>query len=77
MRRVYDSAVRGFGRIEFAIGSDVTPGFKKAAMEVSDLEWQPIYREFDGHRMKTNQEWAEVCFVPAAIGYSKSIYCDP
>lgn len=30
-----------------------------------------IYREFDGHRMKTNQEWVEVCFVPAAIGYSK------
>ncbi|MFH1628234.1 MAG: IS1380 family transposase [Pseudomonadota bacterium] len=61
-----------FGRIEFAIGSDVTPEFKKAVMEVADSDWQSIYREFDGHRMKTNQEWAEVCFIPNAIGHSKS-----
>jgi hypothetical protein len=60
-----------FGRIEFAIGSDVTPEFKKAVMEVADSDWQSIYREFDGHRMKTNQEWAEVCFIPNAIGHSK------
>jgi hypothetical protein len=49
----------------------VTPEFKKAVMEVADSDWQSIYREFDGHRMKTNQEWAEVCFVPAAIAHSK------
>ena len=60
-----------FGRIEFAIGCDVTPEFKKTVMEVEASDWQSIYREFDGHRVKTNQEWAEVCFVPAAIGYSK------
>ena len=59
-----------FGRIEFAIGCDVTPEFKKAVMGESD--WQPIYKEFDGHRMKTNQEWAEVCFIPNAIGGSKN-----
>jgi len=60
-----------FGRIEFAIGSDVTPEFKKAVMEVDDSDWQSIYREFDGHLMKTNQEWAEVCFIPNAISHSK------
>lgn len=60
-----------FGKIEFAIGCDVTPAFKKAVTEVSDLDWQSIYREFDGHRIKTGQEWAEVCFVPNAIGGSK------
>ena len=60
-----------FGRIEFAIGCDVTPEFKKAVMEVEESDWQPIYKEFDGHRMKTNQEWAEVCFIPDAIGHSK------
>jgi hypothetical protein len=60
-----------FGRIEFAIGSDVTPEFKKAVMEVADSDWQSIYREFDGHRIKTDQEWAEVCFIPNAIGHSK------
>lgn len=61
-----------FGRIEFAIGCDVTSEFKKAVMEVETSDWQPIYKEFDGHRVKTNQEWAEVCFIPAAIGYSKN-----
>ena len=61
-----------FGRIEFAIGCDVTLEFKKAVREVETSDWQPIYKEFDGHRMKTNQEWAEVCFIPAAIGYSKN-----
>ena len=57
-----------FGRIEFAIGVDLTPEFKKAVLaEVSQTDWQPIYREFDGNRIQTNQEWAEVCFIPNAI----------
>ena len=61
-----------FGRIEFAIGCcDVTPEFKKAVLETEEKDWRPIYREFDGDRRKTNQEWAEVCFVPAEIAYSK------
>jgi len=59
-----------FGRIEFAIGADVTPEFKKAVQkEVGQEDWQPLYREFDGQRIRTNQEWAEVCFVPNAIGH--------
>ena len=61
-----------FGRIEFAIGSDVTLEFKRAVMEVADSDWQSIYREFDSQRMKTDQEWAEVCFIPNAIVHSKS-----
>jgi hypothetical protein len=61
-----------FGRIEFAVGCDVTPEFKKAVMELEASDWQPIYKEFCGQRWKTNQEWAEVCFIPAAIGYSKN-----
>ncbi len=61
-----------FGRIEFAVGADVTPEFKKAVLtEVGEKDWQPIYREFDGNRIQTNQEWAEVCFVPNAISHSK------
>jgi len=61
-----------FGRIEFAIGADVTPEFKKAVLtEVSQEEWQPIYREFDGKKIRTNQEWAEVCYIPNAIGHRK------
>lgn len=61
-----------FGRIEFAIGCDVTPEFKKAVMELGEGDWQAIYKEREGCRIKTNQEWAEVCFVPSAIGHKKS-----
>jgi hypothetical protein len=61
-----------FGRIEFAIGADVTPAFKKAVlMEVSEKDWQPLYQEYEGKKIRTNQEWAEVCFVPNAIGHHK------
>ena len=49
-----------FGRIEFAIGANVTPEFRKAVAEAE--EWKPL---------SEGREWAEVCFVPSAIGHSK------
>jgi DDE family transposase len=60
-----------FGRIEFAISCDVTREFKEAVGEVPEPEWHPIYREHHGERVKTGQEWAEVCFVPNQIGHRK------
>jgi len=56
-----------FGKIKFAIGCDVTQEFKKAVSEIPDSEWSPLIRK----GRKTNKEWAEVCFVPNAIGHSK------
>jgi len=53
-----------FGVIEFAIGVDVTPGFKQAVAEVEEGEWHQLEREVDGKRVPTGQEWAEICFVP-------------
>jgi len=53
-----------FGVIEFAIGVDVTAEFKRAVAEVEEGEWHPLEREVDGQTIKTEQEWAEVCFVP-------------
>ncbi|RPJ12141.1 MAG: IS1380 family transposase [Deltaproteobacteria bacterium] len=47
-----------FGRIEFAIGCDVTPAFKKAVREAE--AWHPLFDQ-KGH---SSGEWAEVCFVP-------------
>ena len=47
-----------FGRIEFAIGCDVTPEFKKAANEADT--WSPLFDK-KGH---ITGEYAEVCFVP-------------
>ena len=61
-----------FGIIKFAIGCDVTPEFKKAVFEIPEVEWNPYFREVKGEKIKTGREWAEVCFVPNAIGHSKN-----
>ena len=60
-----------FGVIEFAVGVDVTPEFKKAVAQVAEEDWQTLEREVDGHKTPTGQQWAEVCFVPNWIGHSK------
>lgn len=60
-----------FGVIEFAISCDVTASFKKAVAEVSVSEWKPQYKGEGKHRLPTKREWAEVCFVPEGMGYSK------
>lgn len=60
-----------FGVIEFAIGCDVTPSFKKSVAEVPESEWKPQYKGEGKHRLPTNREWAEVCFVPDGMGLSK------
>ena len=60
-----------FGRIRFSIGCDVTAEFKRAVPEVPESEWKPLYQEKDGVSIKTNREWAEVCYVPNVIGHSK------
>ena len=61
-----------FGVIEFAISADVTQEFRKAVLEVAETDWQPlIRRDADGHTFQTDQEWAEVCFVPSWAGHSK------
>ena len=60
-----------FGVIEFAVSADVTEEFRKAARAVADADWQPLYRTVEGQRYKTDQEFAEVCFVPAWAGHSR------
>lgn len=58
-----------FGVIEFAIGVKVTQAFKEAVKQVEEKDWHTIYKtDEEGHRYKTNQEWAEVCFVPNWVG---------
>ena len=61
-----------FGRIEFAVGCDVTREFKKVVREVEDDAWLPLCKEIGGKMVDTGQEWAEVCFVPNAIAKSKT-----
>jgi len=61
-----------FGRIEFAMGCDVTAEFKKAVLEVEESEWAPVRKIYNDIPTETNQQWTEVCFIPAAIAYSKN-----
>lgn len=60
-----------FGRIEFAIGCDVTPEFKKCVAAVPEAEWKPLMKKVDGVFRKTGQEWAEVPFAPDAMCNTK------
>ena len=54
-----------FGRIEFSIGCDVTPEFRKAAREVD--VWHPLLDK----KGNVTGEWAEVYFVPNKSATSK------
>jgi hypothetical protein len=60
-----------FGRIEFAIGCDVSAEFKKAVSEVPESQWRPVIKKVQDQEIDTAKQWAEVCFVPSAIGHSK------
>ena len=63
---------KGCGRIEFAVGCDVTSEFKKAVLEVAEEDWVVLKkRERSGEWRETTRQWAEVCYVPNAIGRSK------
>jgi len=59
-----------FGRIEFAIGADVTKEFRKAVAEAD--EWKPVMKDLKGEMRATGKEWAEVCFVPNEIAFTKN-----
>ncbi len=61
-----------FGVIDFAIGADVTPAFRAAVLATAETEWKPLVRMFDGKPQETDQEWAEVCYVPNWAGYSRN-----
>jgi len=61
-----------FGVIDFVVGVDVSPEFKKAVNELSEEDWQPLYRIIEGKKKYTGQEWAEVCYVPTWVGHSKN-----
>jgi hypothetical protein len=54
-----------FGKIEFAIGCDVTKEFRKAANEAQ--QWHPLFDK-KGH---ITGEWAEACYVPNKSATSK------
>ena len=60
-----------FGVIDFAIGADMTEAFRAAVLATAESEWKPLARMFDGQLQQTDQEYAEVCYVPAWAGHSR------
>jgi len=61
-----------FEKIEFAIAAKVSDSFKCAVAEVAEANWHPVCKEMeDGSWLKTDQEWAEVCFVPTWTAMKK------
>jgi hypothetical protein len=60
-----------FGVIDFAIGADVTQPFRTAVRATAESEWKPLIRMVDGQPQQTDQEYAEVCYVPAWAGHSR------
>ena len=54
--------------IEFALSADVTEEFRKAARAVRRGLAAAVP---EGQRYKTDQEFAEVCFVPAWTGHNR------
>jgi hypothetical protein len=61
-----------FGVIDFAIGADVTQPFRAAVLATPESEWKPLIRMLDGKPQVTDQEWAEICYVPNWAGYSRN-----
>jgi hypothetical protein len=49
----------------------VTPAFRAAVQATAETEWRPLIRMVDGQPQETDQEWAEICYVPNWAGYSR------
>lgn len=60
-----------FNVIEFAVSADVTAAFRAAVREVKDEDWRSLRRNHQGQLLPTQQQWAEVCFVPERKARSK------
>jgi hypothetical protein len=59
------------------VSADVSPEFRLAVAEVADDEWKPVVRQTrrggaSATADKTGHEYAEVCFEPNELSYSKN-----
>ena len=60
-----------FRTIDFAVSADMTGALRAAMVAMAETEWKPLMRMFDGQSQQTDQEYAEVCYVPSWAGHSK------
>ena len=61
-----------FGVIEFAIGADVTEALRAAVRATPESAWRPLVRLVDGKPQQTDQEWAEVVYIPNWAGHGRN-----
>ncbi len=61
-----------FGVIDFAIGADVSEAFRAGALATAESAWRPLIRWVDGQPQSTDQEWAEVGYVPNWARHSRN-----
>ncbi len=61
-----------FGVIDFAIGANVSEAFRAAVLARADGAWKPLIRRVDGQPQRSDQEWAEVGYVPNWAGHSRN-----
>jgi hypothetical protein len=60
-----------FKVIDFAVSADVTEALRAAVREVKEDDWGILHRLEKGVLVATEQQWAEVCFVPNWAAKSK------
>jgi len=65
------TAYGSIGPLRGPIGADVTEAFRAAVLATPESAWKPLARMFDGQPQQTDQEYAEVCYVPAWAGHSR------
>lgn len=60
-----------FGRIDFAVSADVTEELKKEVARLPATAWRPLVRRLAEQEIVTEQEWAEVEYVPNKAAHTK------
>jgi post-segregation antitoxin (ccd killing protein) len=60
-----------FGVVEFAVSADVTEAFRAAVRKLDEEDWRTLHRLEKDVLVATEQQWAEVCFVPNWAARSK------
>lgn len=63
-----------FGRIEFAVGADVTPEFRSVVAQLCEDDWKPVYEYPEGpgeDPRPTGREVAELVYVPGDYALTK------
>ena len=63
---------RRFGRIEFAVGADMSQELRSEIMKTPEDQWQELPPRAGTMQPGPKQEWAEICFVPNWVAGQKT-----